>query len=55
MSGGGADTGANGVQAVVLTGRGGCGRDANGGSGGGTDVGGGGDGWYGYGYGLNWW
>ena len=44
MSGGGAETGATGIQAVVGTGRSGCGGDADGGSEGGTDGGGGGDG-----------
>ena len=45
MSGGGADTGSKGVQAAVVTGRGGCRMDADSGSGGGTDREGGGDGW----------
>ena len=42
MSGGGAETGATSIQAVVGTGRSGCGGDAEGGSEGGTDGGGGG-------------
>ena len=36
MSGGGAETSAKGIQAVVVTGRGRCGRDVDDGSGGGT-------------------
>ena len=46
MSGGGADTRATGLQAVVGSGRGGFGRDVDGGLGGGTDEGGLRDGWY---------
>ena len=42
MSGGGAETGATGLQAVMGAGRGGCVEDVEGGSGGGTDGGGGG-------------
>ena len=42
VSSGGAETGANDIQALVGTGRGGCGRDGDGGSGGGTYGGGGG-------------
>ena len=37
VPGGRVETGAKGVQAVVVTGQGGCGRDADGGVGGGTD------------------
>ena len=44
MSGGGADTGSMGIQAVVGTGRVGCGWDADGVLGGGIDEGCGGDG-----------
>ena len=40
VSGGGAETGAKGVLAVVVTGRGGCGGGADGGLGGETDRGG---------------
>ena len=36
VPGGGVETGAKGVQAVVLTGHGECGSDTDGGSGGGT-------------------
>ena len=43
MSGGGAETGATGIQAVMGEGRGGCGGYADGGLGGRTDGGGGGD------------
>ena len=46
----GVETGAKGVQSVVLTGQGGCGRDADCGSGGGIDRGGGVYIWDGYGY-----
>ena len=45
VSGGGAENGSKDVQAVVVTGRGGCGGDADGGLGGGTYGGGGEGGW----------
>ena len=45
VSGGGAEAGVKGGQAVVGAGRTGFGGDADGDSGGGTDGGGGGDGW----------
>ena len=41
VTGGGMDTGSKGVQAVVVTGQGICGRDGDRGSGGGIDGGGG--------------
>ena len=49
MSGGGEETGAKDIQAMVGTGKGGCGRDADGGSGGVMDGEGGGYRWDGYG------
>ena len=55
MSGGGSDTRAKDIQAVVVTGRGICGRDADGGSGGGMGGGGGGDRRDRDRDGLNWW
>ena len=55
VSGGVADTVSKGIQAVLRTGRSGCGRDADGGSGGRRDGGGLGDGQDGDGNGLNWW
>ena len=55
MSGGGAETGATGLQAVAEAGQGGCGGDADGSSGGGTDGGGEGDGRGRYGNRLSWW
>ena len=57
MSGGRAESGVKGDQAVSGAGRIGCGGDVNSGSGGETDVEGGGDGRYGdgYRYGLSWW
>ena len=41
MPGSVAETGATGLQVLVVSGRSGCGGDADGGSGGGTDGGGG--------------
>ena len=55
VSGRGAETRAKGIQLVVATGSGGCGRDTYGGLGGGTDVWGGGDGQDRNRDGLNWW
>ena len=55
VSRGGADTRDKGIQAVVITGRGICGRDEDGGLGSGTDKGGGGYVWDGDKDGLNWW
>ena len=55
MSRGGADTGAKGIQSVVVTGQGVCGRDEDEGLGGRTDGRGGGYGWEGEKDGLNWW
>ena len=43
MSGGGGETGATGIQEMVVAGRGGCGEDADSGLGGGTYEGGVGD------------
>ena len=40
VSGSGSDTRSKGVQSVVVTGRGGCGKDADRGLGGGTGEGG---------------
>ena len=54
VSGGGAETRAKDIQSVVGTGRGGCGRDADGDLGGVTDGGGGGYGQEGDRDGLNW-
>ena len=55
MSDGGADAGVKGYQAVVASGRIGCGGDADGDSGGGTDRGWGGDGQSGDGDRLSQW
>ena len=55
MSGGRAETGATGIQAVVGIGRVGCGGGEDGGSGGGTDRGAGGCGWGGDGDRLSQW
>ena len=55
VPGGGVETGAKGVQAVVLTGHGECGSDTDGGSGGKTYRGGGLYLWYRYGDRISWW
>ena len=55
MSGGWEETGAKDIQAVVVTGRGGCRRDVADGSGGVTDGGGGVDGHDGNRDGISWW
>ena len=55
VPGGGVETGAKGVQAVVVIGQGGFGRDAYGGLGGGTDGGGGVYIWDGERYRLSQW
>ena len=54
MSGGGAEAGVKGDQAVVGSGRIGCGGDVDGASGGRTYGGGGGNGQDGYGDRLSW-
>ena len=55
VSGGGAETGATVLQAVVVSVQGGCGGDADGGLGCRTDIGGGGDGRDRDIYILSWW